>query len=102
MKRGAMVDRGWGDLASQLHERHEASDFDSKTADKLTAESGVDTAAAAAERDLTFRKRSLYGRGGPWGIREFTHLRRIAARHRSRQSPCDAAGLRCGGRRPGS
>ena len=38
VKRGAMVNRGWGDLASQLHERHEASDFDTKTADKLAAE----------------------------------------------------------------
>ncbi len=35
-KRGRMVNRGWGDPASQLAERHEASDFDLKTGDKLT------------------------------------------------------------------
>jgi len=37
VKRGRMVNRVSGDLASQLHERHEASDFDSKTADQLAA-----------------------------------------------------------------
>ena len=37
VKRGRMVNRTWGDPASQLHERHEASDFDSKTQDKLAA-----------------------------------------------------------------
>jgi GST-like protein len=36
VKRGRMVNRGWGDPASQLHERHEASDFDTRTQDKLT------------------------------------------------------------------
>jgi GST-like protein len=36
VKRGRMVNRTFGDPASQLHERHEASDFDTKTADKLT------------------------------------------------------------------
>jgi GST-like protein len=30
-----MVNRTFGDLASQLHERHAASDFDTKTQDKL-------------------------------------------------------------------
>ena len=35
-KRGRMVNRGWGEPASQLIERHEASDFDLKTQDKLT------------------------------------------------------------------
>ena len=35
VKRGRMVNRTWGDPASQLHERHEASDFDTKTQDKL-------------------------------------------------------------------
>ncbi|EDM81576.1 glutathione S-transferase-like protein [Plesiocystis pacifica SIR-1] len=34
-KRGAMVNRSWGDPASQLRERHDASDFETKTADKL-------------------------------------------------------------------
>jgi len=37
VKRGRMVNRLWGELSSQLHERHDASDFDSKTADKLPA-----------------------------------------------------------------
>lgn len=34
-QRGRMVNRTWGEPASQLHERHEASDFDTKTQDKL-------------------------------------------------------------------
>ena len=37
VKRGRMVNRPFGDPASQLHERHDASDFDTKTQDKLTA-----------------------------------------------------------------
>ena len=35
VKRGRMVNRTWGDPASQLHERHHASDFDLKTQDKV-------------------------------------------------------------------
>jgi GST-like protein len=35
VKRGRMVNRTFGDPAMQLPERHEASDFDTKTADKL-------------------------------------------------------------------
>ena len=35
VKRGRMVNKAWGDLASQLHERHDASDFDLRTQDKL-------------------------------------------------------------------
>ena len=35
VKRGQMVNRAWGDPAGQLHERHEASDFETKTADKV-------------------------------------------------------------------
>jgi GST-like protein len=35
VKRGRMVNRTFGDPAQQLRERHEASDFDTKTADKL-------------------------------------------------------------------
>ena len=35
VKRGRMVNRTFGDPASQLPESHEASDFDTKTADKL-------------------------------------------------------------------
>ena len=34
-QRGRMVNRTWGDPASQLHERHDASDFDTHTQDKL-------------------------------------------------------------------
>ncbi|MDP3692017.1 glutathione-dependent disulfide-bond oxidoreductase [Bradyrhizobium sp.] len=42
VQRGRMVNRTWGELSSQLHERHEASDFETKTQDK------VEGAAAAA------------------------------------------------------
>jgi GST-like protein len=37
VKRGRMVNRIVGDPASQLHERHEASDFDTRTQDKVAA-----------------------------------------------------------------
>jgi GST-like protein len=37
VKRGRMVNRLQGKASSQLHERHDASDFDTKTRDKLTA-----------------------------------------------------------------
>jgi len=33
--RGRMVNRPWGDPASQLHERHSASDFETRTQDKV-------------------------------------------------------------------
>jgi GSH-dependent disulfide-bond oxidoreductase len=36
-KRGRMVNRSFGDPAEQLHERHDASDFETKTQDKLQA-----------------------------------------------------------------
>ncbi len=35
VKRGRMVNRPFGDPAEQLRERHEASDFDTKTQDKV-------------------------------------------------------------------
>ena len=35
VKRGRMVNRTSGEPSSQLHERHDASDFETKTADKL-------------------------------------------------------------------
>ncbi len=35
VQRGRMVNRAWGEPASQLHERHEASDFDTQTQDKV-------------------------------------------------------------------
>jgi GSH-dependent disulfide-bond oxidoreductase len=37
VRRGRMVNRTYGDPASQLHERHDASDFDTKTQDKVGA-----------------------------------------------------------------
>ncbi len=38
VKRGRMVNRVMGDPASQLHERHDASDFDTRTQDKVGAQ----------------------------------------------------------------
>ena len=35
--RGRKVNRNWGNPADQLHERHDASDFDLRTADKLSS-----------------------------------------------------------------
>ena len=35
VQRGRMVNRTWGDPASQLHERHDASDFQTQTQDKI-------------------------------------------------------------------
>ncbi len=35
VKRGRMVNRVMGEPSSQLHERHDASDFDTRTQDKL-------------------------------------------------------------------
>lgn len=37
VQRGRKVNRTFGDLDSQLHERHDASDFDTKTQDKIEA-----------------------------------------------------------------
>ncbi len=37
VQRGRKVNRSWGDLGDQLHERHDASDFESKTQDKNEA-----------------------------------------------------------------
>jgi len=37
VQRGRMVNRTWGQPSSQLHERHDASDFDTRTQDKLSA-----------------------------------------------------------------
>ena len=37
VQRGRMVNRTFGDPTKQLHERHDASDFDTKTQDKLLA-----------------------------------------------------------------
>ena len=37
VKRGRMVNRAFGEPETQLHERHDASDFDTKTQDKIGA-----------------------------------------------------------------
>ena len=37
VKRGRMVNRTWGEPSEQLHERHDASDFDTKTQDRVSA-----------------------------------------------------------------
>lgn len=37
VRRGRMVNRTWGEPDSQLHERHDAADFDTRTQDKLAA-----------------------------------------------------------------
>lgn len=38
VKRGKIVNRTWGDPSDQLHERHDATDFDNKTQDKMAPE----------------------------------------------------------------
>jgi GSH-dependent disulfide-bond oxidoreductase len=44
VRRGRMVNRTWGEPSSQLHERHDASDFETRTQDKV--EDGQTTAGA--------------------------------------------------------
>ena len=39
VQRGKMVNRGWGELEGQLRERHDASDFELRTQDKLEPDS---------------------------------------------------------------
>jgi GSH-dependent disulfide-bond oxidoreductase len=39
VQRGRMVNRTYGDPSTQLHERHDASDFETKTQDKLAVKS---------------------------------------------------------------
>ena len=46
VKRGRMVNRTSGDLSSQLHERHDASDFALKTQDKVAPETAAPKPAA--------------------------------------------------------
>jgi len=43
VQRGRMVNRTFGDPEMQLHERHDASDFDTKTEGKIDAESTKET-----------------------------------------------------------
>jgi GSH-dependent disulfide-bond oxidoreductase len=46
VKRGRIVNRTSGDPSAQLHERHDASDFDLKTQDKLAAKTAPPKPAA--------------------------------------------------------
>ena len=39
--RGRKVNRTWGELSDQLHERHDSTDFDLKTQEKLTPPSAT-------------------------------------------------------------
>jgi GST-like protein len=48
VKRGRMVNRTSGEPSSQLHERHDASDFGTKTQDKLMAASADASPGATA------------------------------------------------------
>jgi GSH-dependent disulfide-bond oxidoreductase len=41
VRRGRMVNRTWGEPASQLHERHDPGDFETKTQDKLESGAGA-------------------------------------------------------------
>ena len=36
VKRGVMVNKAWGELSGQLHERHDASDFTERSQDEIT------------------------------------------------------------------
>jgi GST-like protein len=38
-KRGKIVNRAWGEPQEQLHERHDSSDFETKTQDKIAQDS---------------------------------------------------------------
>ena len=41
VQRGSMVNRTWGEPSSQLHERHDAGDFETRTQDKVEAAAGA-------------------------------------------------------------
>ena len=41
VKRGRIVNRTQGEPSAQLHERHDASDFDTRTQDKIGAQSAA-------------------------------------------------------------
>src|SRR5664279_4391602 len=41
VQRGRMVNRTWGEPSNQLHERHDASDFDTRTQDKIGEPAGA-------------------------------------------------------------
>src|SRR3546814_15841514 len=55
VKRGRMVNRVPGDPASQLRERHDASDFDLRTQDKMQDAACSHFARRCASRRLTTR-----------------------------------------------
>lgn len=40
VQRGIMVNRAWGPLEEQLHERHDGADFEQRTQDKIEAKNG--------------------------------------------------------------
>ena len=48
VQRGRKVNRVNGDLASQLRERHDASDFDTKTQDKIEAAASAPSASSTS------------------------------------------------------
>ena len=48
VQRGRKVNRVTGDLASQLRERHDASDFDTKTQDKIEAAASAPSASSTS------------------------------------------------------
>jgi GST-like protein len=50
VQRGRKVNRVTGDPASQLRERHDASDFDTKTQDKLEAAAVASSSAPSSAR----------------------------------------------------
>lgn len=43
VQRGRMVNRAWGDPSEQLRERHDASDFETRTQDRIDAANGNQT-----------------------------------------------------------
>jgi GST-like protein len=53
VQRGRKVNRAFGELADQLHERHDASDFDTKTQDKVQDPKQRPTASLEPKTDDT-------------------------------------------------
>ena len=52
VKRGRMVNRTSGEPSSQLHERHDASDFDTKTQDKVEGARRLQVSVGWAKRSV--------------------------------------------------
>ena len=61
VKRGRMVNRVFGDPAEQLRERHDASDFETQTWDKI----GDDPGIVLEFSSFTIRLRSSSTEGNP-------------------------------------